>query len=207
MSTSSALQQYQAEVVINNETGASYLSQAALARICKTDSTNIRFALREGFEIKQAEVLTAAGLRSVKLYAEDAIAHAIVKYNPELAKQLLQLGVRTLLHKLAGWQAPDNKPKPMTQAQLALWTAQTLVDLEQRTERLEAFAPAADYYTLTAYYNYHNRKWDVTSASATGKLLKRTSEELGYVVKPVHDARYSSVNSYHATVLKTVLGF
>ncbi len=206
MSTSSALQQYQAEVVINNETGAGYLSESALARVCKAPRTTVISSCRT-FDKKEAEVLTPAGFRRVTLYAEDAIAHAIVKHNPELAKQLLQLGVRTLLHKLAGWQAPDNKPKPMTQAQLALWTAQTLVDLEQRTERLEAFAPTADYYTLTAYYNYHNRKWDVTSASATGKLLKRTSEELGFVVKPVHDARYASVNSYHATVLKTVLGF
>jgi hypothetical protein len=201
----STLQQYQAEVVINNDTGASYMSLSALARVCKAHKETVKRSVTN-YPSKEAEVLTGIGLRSVTLFAEDAVAAAIVKHNPELAKQLLQLGVRTLLHQLAGWK-PQQAPKQMTQAELALWTVQTLVDNERRIERLEAFAPVESYYTLTAYYNYHKRQWDVPNASATGRKLRKTSEELGYVVKPVHDARYQSVNSYHENVLKQVLGF
>lgn len=110
MSTSStALQQYQAEVVINNDTGASFLSLSALARVCNTHKETVKRTVTL-YPSKMAEVLTATGLKTVTLFAEDAIAHAIVKHNPEL-------------------------------------------------------------------------------------------------VKPVHDARYSSVNSYHEQVLKHVLGF
>lgn len=101
----SNLQQYQAEIVINNETGAGFMSLRGLARVCGKHQETVRRAVKN-YPTKEAKILTPSGLQSVTLYAEDAIAHAIAQFNPELAAQLLQLDIRALLHKLAGWKAP-----------------------------------------------------------------------------------------------------
>lgn len=207
------LQQFQSEIVIDNTTGESFMSLSGLARVCgRNKSTISDFASVRFCTVKTAEVLTAAGLRSVRLLNEETIAEAIAAYNPELAKKLLVLGVRKLLHELAGWKAVE---KPMSQMQMIASMATEIhnqnVRLEQTEKdvnRLKQFAPTEDYYTLTAYYNYRKKPWDKSrSAAKDGKELVKLSKLMLHDVKPVHDARYNNVNSYHKEVLQEYLGF
>jgi hypothetical protein len=206
----SNLQQFKADIIIDNLTGESFMSLRGLARAANAPLETLRRGV-SNFPTKTAEVQTPGGLQGVSLYREDAIAFAITKFNPTLAAQLMQLGVRSLLHKLADYV---HKP-PMSQAEAALYTLQLAVEnerklavVETKVNRLEAFAPVENYYTLTAYFNACHRKWELpASASTVGKALVKRSKELGHEVKKAHDARYNSVNTYHRDVLYDYFGF
>ena len=50
------------------------------------------------------QIQTEGGLQSVRLISEDLICQWLPKDNPELASQVLKLGVRLFLHTLAGFQ-------------------------------------------------------------------------------------------------------
>ena len=94
------------EFYINNKTGESFASQAGLGRMCKVAQTTISRYLSGGASIapEKAEILTAAGLRSVALYDESAIVNCIAKYNPQLLILLRRAGLRVYLHGLVGFK-------------------------------------------------------------------------------------------------------
>lgn len=54
--------------------------------------------------LKQAQIQTEGGLQGVYLIPEDLICKWLPKDNPELASQVLKLGVRLFLHTLAGFR-------------------------------------------------------------------------------------------------------
>lgn len=54
--------------------------------------------------LKQAQIQTEGGLQGVYLIPEDLICKWLPKDNPELASQVLKLGVRLFLHALAGFR-------------------------------------------------------------------------------------------------------
>ena len=54
--------------------------------------------------LKQAQIQTEGGLQSVRLISEDLICQWLPKDNPELASQVLKLGVRLFLHTIAGFR-------------------------------------------------------------------------------------------------------
>lgn len=198
----SNLQQYAADIIIDNTTGESFMSQAGLARVCKVDSTSIRhFANGEGFVSKEAETLTQQGLRMVKGYSEQVIAKAIRKFNPDLAEQLDLIGVRTLMHKLAGYEVKSTAVQPRTTSELILMLAQQGVETEARLTRLEAFAPLKDYYTITAYLNIEPNATKPAHYPSAGKALVTLSKERGVEVKTVPDSKYGKCNAYHVDVL------
>jgi phage anti-repressor protein len=125
-----------------------------------------------------------------------------------------------------------NLPTPMTTAEIVLWNAQRLVDIEkaqlEQAEELKALQESQDatagklheveskimnrnedYYSLAGYYNLQGKRWNLSQVQSqqTGKKLTKISKELGYSVIEVYDARHSKVNTYHLFVLQTVLGF
>lgn len=103
------------EVYIDRETGESFYSVRGYARTVGMSSSSITHRLSRNTDdknqTKMAEVLTDAGLRSVRLIPESLIAEWVKSDNPELAARMLGAGVRAFLYRLAGIQLA-----PLTQA-------------------------------------------------------------------------------------------
>lgn len=81
------------EIVVDTQTGESFASQRALARMCNvSDTTIMRWKGAAQIETKNAETLTPGGVQSAVLYNEDAILSALTKYNPESLVRLTTKG-------------------------------------------------------------------------------------------------------------------
>lgn len=114
------LQKYQnngLELIIDTETGESFASQNAYARMAKkakstiSDRVNKLEGVRSDF-FKEAMVKTESGVQGVRLLTEDCIIAWLPKDNPELATQLLKLGVRVFMHKMAGYEVKSTAVQP-----------------------------------------------------------------------------------------------
>lgn len=104
------------ELVIDIETGESFASIRAVARMCDTAESKIRyFSGAQLFELKTAEVHTPGGLQGAQLLNEDQILEVAAKYKPELVQAFAKLGLRASLHQLAGYTvsstAVESKPE------------------------------------------------------------------------------------------------
>lgn len=66
-----------------------------------------------------------------------------------------------------------------------------------------------DYFSISGWYRLAARQWDLsqTEAQQLGKRLAKASQLNGFEVLKVHDAKYGKVNTYHKSVLKSVLNF
>jgi hypothetical protein len=99
------------ELVIDESTGECFASQAAIARMCGVESTQIRrFLGGDTYSPKTALVNTSGGDKEAKLYDESAILDAILRYNPPLARACMGAGVRVYLHRMAGYQVKIEVP-------------------------------------------------------------------------------------------------
>ena len=94
------------ELIIDTQTGESFASISGYARMSGKAQSTIsgRLATHRNEALKTAEILTTTGLKTVRLISEDLICKWLPKDNPELASQVLKLGVRLFLHTLAGFR-------------------------------------------------------------------------------------------------------
>ena len=94
------------ELIIDTQTGESFASVSGYARMSGKAQSTIsgRLATHRNEVLKTAEILTTTGLKTVRLISEDLICQWLPKDNPELASQVLKLGVRLFLHTLAGFR-------------------------------------------------------------------------------------------------------
>ena len=94
------------ELIIDTQTGESFASISGYARMSGKAQSTIsgRLATHRNEALKTAEILTTTGLKTVRLISEDLICQWLPKDNPELASQVLKLGVRLFLHTLAGFR-------------------------------------------------------------------------------------------------------
>ena len=94
------------ELIIDTQTGESFASISGYARMSGKAQSTIsgRLATYRNEALKTAEILTTTGLKTVRLISEDLICKWLPKDNPELASQVLKLGVRLFLHTLAGFR-------------------------------------------------------------------------------------------------------
>jgi hypothetical protein len=106
------------EIYIDTTTGESFASQSGYARMANKDKSTIsrRFECVALETKKTAEVSTGVGLRSVALITEDLIVEWLPKDNPEMATQLMKLGVRHFLHVVAGYEVKSAAVQPVVQA-------------------------------------------------------------------------------------------
>ena len=107
--TNSSLQRFDhdgIELIINTETGESFATVRGYARMSGKTHTTIlrRLKVVDPESLKQAQIQTAGGLQGGALIPEDLICKWLPKDNPELASQVLKLGVRLFLHTLAGFR-------------------------------------------------------------------------------------------------------
>ena len=94
------------ELIIDTQTGESFASISGYARMSGKAQSTIsgRLGTHRNEALKTAEILTTTGLKTVRLISEDLICKWLPKDNPELASQVLKLGVRLFLHTLAGFR-------------------------------------------------------------------------------------------------------
>lgn len=103
MSNLTAFNQDGIEIYINNTTGESFASISGYARMSGIAKQRISERSQK-LNMKEAEVLTSKGLRTVRLIDETLIVEWLIDDNPDLAKKMLKLGVRVFLHQLSGYE-------------------------------------------------------------------------------------------------------
>ena len=141
------------ELVINTQTGEGFATISGYARMAGKAKSTISERFGK-LDLEEAETLTATGLKKVRLVNEDLITQWLPKDCPESASQLLKLGVRVFLHKLAGFEVqstavtPSFDPSSLTRLdilKLAIAAEEELqIELAKNkvlTEQLEEQAP------------------------------------------------------------------
>ena len=207
------------EIYVDNETGESFASMRGYARMANLSPSAVHKRLENPVhfsDAKYAEVLTTQGLRTVRLVTEKQIVAWLPKDNPELAEKLMMLGVRKLLHTLAGYEPPQQKTKVLSPGELLALQSQAIIALENETKKLRELTEAnevrisnmemhttghQDYYSLKAYVNLNNINMSNRNWSQTGKRLTDFSKKLAYEIKLVPDAKYGRIQAYHRDVL------
>ena len=104
------------ELIIDTQTGESFASISGYARMSGKAQSTIsgRLTTHRNEALKTAEILTTTGLKTVRLISEDLICKWLPKDNPELASQVLKLGVRLFLHALAGFRVKSEAIAELT---------------------------------------------------------------------------------------------
>lgn len=97
------------EVIINHETGESYLSIMGYSMLSGVPIgdlfTTLNLSFNDDSVVQLEEVKTPHGLRYIKLLPESLIAAWITQDNPDIAAMICLVGVRSYLHFLCdfGW--------------------------------------------------------------------------------------------------------
>jgi phage antirepressor YoqD-like protein len=142
------------ELVIDTATGESFASISGYARMANLDKSTIsRRLCVDTQEEKRAEINTPAGIRAVALISENLIAEWLPKDNPKLATQMIKLGVRMFLHKLAGYSVTTTAIQTPTtylealKALVASEESKLLLEAEnkQLTEKIVENAPKVEF--------------------------------------------------------------
>jgi hypothetical protein len=109
------------EIVIDTNTGESFASISAVARMTDKPSKTIHKYVTGGLKtvtqmtLKKAEINTTTGLKTVTLLNEDQILEVICKYNPSLLMKFARVTLRMYLHQEAGYKHNADKPTELTQ--------------------------------------------------------------------------------------------
>jgi len=128
------------ELIINTSTGESFATAKGYSRMTGKDYDTIKKRCQRG-GLPSAEVPTEQGFKRGTLIPEDLIVEWLPKDNPEMATQLMRLGVRVYLHKLAGFEVTTTAVQPQFDIPKTFSEALLLAGkLQQEKEALEAQA-------------------------------------------------------------------
>ena len=195
------------EVTVNLATGEAFISQRKAAIEIGIALSSLQgHCLSRNYDIKQglsSEIFSLA----VMHYALDS--KAATPEAKELLRKISQAGAKAYLYHEAGLSIGVNQQRPLTQLEayeelvrmektrLALLDT---VGAQQKVMEEDAVLTAKSdtYYPVS-----HLKKWIPT---ASGKLLSRMSEQLGYEVRTVysHHSSQTPVQTYHKDVINTV---
>jgi hypothetical protein len=201
------------ELVINTVTGEAFASISAVARMTDKNKSTISRYVNGTLEtvaqmaLLEAEVNTADGLRSVALLNENQILEVVTRYKPELLAEFAKLGLRMVLHQLAGYEVKSNavgeNPKQLTRVEeakrylkmceeLELAEAQVKL-LEQDNERqAEVIDELFDYSSIIRIAKYNQ----CSEKEFNWRKLKVASQALNLEIKKVPCPRFETKNLY-----------
>ena len=177
------------ELIINTTTGESFASVSGYARMAEKDKSTISRRLKTvaSNTEKKAEIVTTTGLKTVSLISEEQISEWIVDDNPTMAKQLLKLGVRVYLHKLAGYEVTSTAvtPKiPQTYAEALLEAGRLALENEKLTAKIKQDAPLVDYADAVRFSDDSVDFLTYAKMINTGRTrLFRKMREAGVIMK------------------------
>ena len=113
------------------------------------------------------------------------------------------------------------KGKELSPGEFLVQQAQMLLRIEQEQKRQEEHRRVTDermehienqinvrsgYYTILAWANIAKLKIPIDMANRLGRVCSKLSKEREVLVGKVPDTRFGSVNSYHETILKEIIG-
>jgi hypothetical protein len=181
------------EIFVNEETSESFASVRGVARMAGVDERTIRrFCAAKGaaqIDVINAEVDTEGGLQGAALLSEGSICKILAKYNPDRLVQFAELGIRTALHQIAGYQNTSIsihvKPKSLldlSPTQLYQLAAHQLsIEFGKKPDPKLIEGLDREYLQATgdaAFYAYHS----ISCKIATGtKLANDALREIGWL--------------------------
>lgn len=178
------------ELIINTQTGESFATKRGYARMSGKDESTIRKRLKGGDSelVKQAQILTAGGIQGADLISEDLIAEWLPKDNPVMATQLLKLGVRVFLHKMAGFEIKSEAIAvhqiPQTYAEALLEAGRLALENEKLSAKIEHDAPLVSFAESVRASDDAIEFNDFAKAIGTGRTrLFRLMRELDVIMK------------------------
>jgi hypothetical protein len=93
------------DLVIDTQSGETFASVSAVARMCLCGESKIRHFLNsQKIDTIKAEVPTATGFKTSRLLNESQILTVVHRYRSELLIKFAQAGLRVFLHQLAGYK-------------------------------------------------------------------------------------------------------
>ena len=106
MSNLTLFTQFGLEIVVNTDTGEAFCTQAAYCRMSGKAVSTIseRMTSLRNSEVQSAEILTNAGLRSVRLIPAKLAFRWAIKDNPQLAESMGECGATVYFHQMAGYK-------------------------------------------------------------------------------------------------------
>lgn len=102
------------ELIIDTITGESFASVSGYARMASKAKSTISERFGK-MSLESVEIPTGSGTKTVRLVTEDLLTEWLPKDNPEMASQIMKLGVRVFLHKLAGYEVKSTAVKPVVE--------------------------------------------------------------------------------------------
>jgi hypothetical protein len=200
------------ELVIDTQTGESFASISAVARMTDKDKQLINHYVNGGLhsvkkmELKTAEIQTPVGIRSVKLLNEDQILQVVSKYNPSLLIKFAQCGLRVFLHQLAGYSVVSTAVEqipPKTRRELAEEALKLIIELEEKEaliasleedveRQAEVIDELFDYSSIIRIAKYNG----VPETTFNWRVLKIASTNLKAEIKKVPCPRFETKSLY-----------
>jgi phage antirepressor YoqD-like protein len=133
--------------------------------------------------IKTAEMQTQSGLQTVHLIPESLIIEWLPKDNPTMATQLMKLGVRVYLHKLAGYQVNSSAITtshkiPSSYAEALLEAGRLALENEKLIAEAKENKPKIDFANAIAFSDDSIEFHELAKMLGTGRnrLMKRLRE-------------------------------
>jgi len=101
------------ELVINQETGDAYATQAGYVRMSGVSQSTVstRMNTQRFNNEKTAEILTSTGLKTVRLIPADTVFEWAMKDKPSLALAMGKAGATVFMHQLAGYKVQSQPTK------------------------------------------------------------------------------------------------
>jgi hypothetical protein len=107
------------ELVIDQQTGEAYATQAGYARMSGLSQQAINKRTQQTYnqdQLKFAELQTPQGLRTHNLIPAKTVFKWLIKDNPDLAEKMGECGATVYLHQMAGFKVastPVQQPAPI----------------------------------------------------------------------------------------------
>lgn len=194
------------EIFVDTSTGESFASKRGYARMANKDESTIRkrLKLRNNGFVKSAQIQTPGGMQGADLISEDLIAEWLPTDNPAMATQLMKLGVRVFLHKVAGYKVSSTAvqtPQTYLEALKALVAAEEEKELlriekqileEENHALAEAVDELFDYSSIIRVAKHNN----CSEKKFNWRRLKAASIAISAEVKKVPCPRFGSKNLY-----------
>lgn len=196
------------DVTVNLATGEAFISFAEAAKRLNVPKTTLYDCINRTVKADTKQGLSSEMLSvAVQYFALDA--KTVTTEAKELLRKISQAGAKAYLYHEAGLSIGVTQQRPLTQLEayeelvrmektrLALLDT---VGAQQKVMEEDAVltAKSSTYYPVS-----HLRKWIPT---ASGKLLSRMSEQLGYEVRTIynHHTSQTPIQTYHKDVINMV---
>jgi phage antirepressor YoqD-like protein len=204
------------ELIIDTQTGESFATAKGYSRMSGKDYDTVKKRCQRG-GLLTAEVPTEQGFRWGTLITEDLISEWLPKDNPTMATQLMKLGVRVFMHKLAGFEisttaVTHDLPSTYLEALKCLVASEEQkILLEQEkallSAKIEQDAPLVDYAEAVQCSESAIELGDFAKMIGTGRnRLFQTMRDCGVIMQNSNIPFQKWINAGYFEVSQEIAG-